>query len=149
MINCDFSNNLLILDQLFTKCNTDLLVIFGNTKIKNFNAFLSRWDSELLNCLIWFIVMHCNYLFLFISLFCRLYPVLSHYVLVETLKICTHWALHVVIGQSYLEVMVCLSNPNWEVWLVCLESNTISDKWTKHHLRTVHEVEHHIFKLWH
>ena len=45
--------------------------------------------------------------------------------------------------------MKCFTDPNWEIWLVCLECDAVSYQRAEHHLWTIHEIVHNIFKLWH
>ena len=45
--------------------------------------------------------------------------------------------------------MECFSDPDREVWLICLERDAISDQGAKHHLWAVHEIVHHVFQFGH
>ena len=45
--------------------------------------------------------------------------------------------------------MLIFSGVDFEIFLVSLVGDTISDLAAKHHLVTVHEVVHDVFKRWH
>ena len=145
MVNCDLSNRLLILDMLFTKSDTDLLIVFWHAHEQYLDSFLSRWYGKFLQRWVRFVVVHWNNLFFFTcTLFRIVYFALRHYILVKTLQVCTHWPFHVFIGESDLKIMIGFSYPDVKVWLIRLERNAISNHWAKHHLRAVHEVIHHV-----
>jgi len=57
--------------------------------------------------------------------------------------------LIVVGGYSDFEIVEKLSSINLKAWLICLESDTISDPGTKHHLRALHKVVHAVLQPGH
>jgi len=73
---------------------------------------------------------------------------ISHNILIHWWKVCSFGSFEVLPSNCNFKIMEILSSEDLKVWLSCLVWNAISNFWSKHKLRTLHEIVHHIFQRW-
>lgn len=127
----------LVTNHVATKGHSNFLLIVRNDQVENFNVFWAcRNGPFLFYKIVWLIsdndlILQC------------------HYVSITVLEIGSNGSFPVPVIYCNLEIMIILSSVNHKSRLVLSISHAKSFQWTKHHLCSLHEVVHNIFKLWH
>ena len=127
----------LVTNHVATQGHSNFLLIVRNDQVENFNIIWAcRNGPFLFYKIVWLIgdndlILQC------------------HYVSIAVLEIGSNGSFPVPAIDCNLEIVIVLSCVNHESRLVLSISDAKSFQWTKHHLCSLHEVVHNIFKLWH